>query len=241
MPSKDTVKLAQTLYSRCIEHELKPDRLQFTKLLYLLDYCHCTLKGEKVSDIDWIFYHYGPYAMEMPQIMDAVMNRYPYGWVDRSEEYGGRMPSIDLAEPLESKVAEQILSKLINTFRNRDTSSIVECCYHRTEPMLAAQRGDRLDFTTVRTQGFPDFFPKMQATEMPSIPARFASRRAEFKERMRSEEAKFRRWEEKLSSPAYQTAKEVMAEELGGSIPDMNNSTIEWDSDVIEELGKYDG
>lgn len=238
MPSPDTVNLAQTLYSRCLENDLKPDKLQFTKLLYLIDYCRYSLKGEKVTDIQWIFYHYGPWAYEMPNIMDGVMERYPFGWEDRSEEYGGHMPRFDPAEKLERSI-EVLISKVVNAFRLKDTNTIIEWCYKQTEPMRAATRGDVLDFSTIEvTREMPDFFPGPKTWEMPKVPDSIEAKKKEFRERMRKKKAQYQRWKENLSAPEYLEAMQIVAQENKADIPDLSKAKVSLDKDVVDELAK---
>ena len=63
MTEKDRV-IAQTLFSRCVEADHIPGKVRFTKYLYLLDYFYWHFRGCKATDINWKFYHFGPWAPE---------------------------------------------------------------------------------------------------------------------------------------------------------------------------------
>ncbi len=239
MPSKNTFCVAQTLFSRCLESDLKPDRLQFTKLLYLLDYCQYRLNEKRVTDIDWIFYHYGPWAFEIPIIMESVMSRYPFGWEDRSENYGGNMPKFDAAERMDFGI-ENIFNKLIKTFRNKDTNCIIEWCYKQTEPMQSALRGEKLDFTTIEiTKALPMFFPKTTTHKMPTIPKKFQEQRATYKAKIQQRRNQVKKWRENLQADDYIQAMNIISNTNCANIPDLEGTKVSLSGDVVDKLSNW--
>lgn len=236
MPSPDTVNIARVLYSRCLECEFKPDKLQFTKLLYILDYCRYSLKKEKATDIKWIFYHYGPWAFEMPSIMDAVMEQYPFGWTDRSEEFEGRMPSFDPADKLSFPI-ETLIGKIINSFRLKDTNSIIEWCYKQTEPMRVAKRGDTLDFTTIPATGeMPTFFLPSQTWTMPKVSGAIEAKKAAFRVRLREKKAQYQQWKDEMCAPEYLAAMQMLSSKNQADMPDLSKVNIHLSPEAVDEL-----
>lgn len=241
MLSKSTVLIAQTLFSRCLENELKPDKLQFTKFLYLIDYCNYRFRGEKATDIDWLFFHYGPWASEMPNIMQEVMDRFPVGWVDRTEEYEGYMPRFDPVRERLDFTLEGIVSRVVQAFKSRTTNDVIEWCYKQTEPMRAANRGEHLDFNAITVnKEMPEFFPKPKTWDMPQSPARLLAKRNEHKERMRKLRPKFAQYKENLESPVYVEAMAILADNNRAEMPNLDNAEITWDREVVDSLSCND-
>lgn len=205
-----------------------------------MDYCRYSMNGNRATDIDWIFFHYGPWAYAMPDLMEAVMDYYPFGWQDRSEEFGDRMPSFDPAEKLEFPV-EQLMSKIINAFRMKDTNTLIEWCYKQTEPMLNAKRGDPLDFSKIEITGnMPEFFPTQTTSTMPQIPAAVAAKRDQFRARLRNRQEQYRQWKDDLASPEYMEALRLVAEENEAYIPDLSKTRVFLTKEAVDELGKGD-
>jgi hypothetical protein len=241
LQSPDTVKIAQTLFSRCLESELKPNRLEFTKFLYLIDYCYFRFKGEKATDIDWVFYHYGPWAFEMPSLMEQVMQVFPVGWEDRTEEYGGYMPRFDPIEERLGMSLEGIISRIINAFKSRSTNDTVEWCYKHTEPMQAAKRGDHLQFDTIEvTREIPEFFPKPATWDMPKVPAALMEKRAAFKAKRLSRQKKYQDYKANLESPVYKEAMSQLEAMNTAKIPDLSKARVTWDEETVNALAEED-
>lgn len=242
--SVEDLKLAKILYSRCLENELKPDKLQFTKFLYLIDYCHQVYRGSRVTSIEWIFFHYGPWSFSMPAVMDGVMAEFPFGWRDRTEEFEGRMPSFDPIGDRLGLTLEGIIIRIIKAFKDKDTNAVIEWCYKQTEPMLRASRGDRLDFSLVPCRGeLPEFFPTAQTWEMPKIPAHILEKSASLRARIAANAAareRYLRFKRNLSSDTYAEGIQVMLENNTAIIPKMDGATVTWDKSVVDALREKD-
>jgi len=241
LSAPSTVNIATTLFSRCLENELKPDRLQFTKFLYLVDYCNYRFKGEQATDIEWVFFHYGPWAFEMPNIMNAVMDVYPVGWEDRTEEFGGHMPRFD---PIKDKLGltiENIITRVINAFKDRTTNDVIEWCYQQTEPMRNAHRGEKLNFETIAiSREMPVFFPKPTTWDMPKVPQDLLEKRRAFRAKRLSKRKEYLEYKKNLESSNYMEGMQVLEERNSAEIPDLSNACVTWDEGVVKALGEKD-
>lgn len=238
MLSDRTVQLVETLFSRCLENDLHPDKLQFTKFLYLVDYCLYAYQKKRATDIDWLFFHYGPWAPEMNDAWEVIWNRFRLGMVDRSDEYGGRMPQFDRVNESLGMTLEGIIKRILSAFSSRSTNDVIEWCYKCTEPMKEAKRGDTLDFTKIQTGELPEFYPKAKTWDMPKIPAHILERRQAHKDRLARTRSQYLEFKRNMEDPVYEEAMNVLAHNNSAEIPNMDNAVVTWDREVVDLMGK---
>jgi hypothetical protein len=164
-----TAKIALILYSRCLEAGKWPDRIEFTKYLYLLDWAATKLTGAPATEIQWKFYHYGPWSEDLIPVMALTQDHFRLGWVDYSPE-DRDVPWFDAIPDKLDLNLESIIRKILTAFAKRDVSVLVDFCYRLTEPMRHAKRGALLDFKTiVVTRESPVFFPPTVTLPMPQL------------------------------------------------------------------------
>ena len=77
-------QIAEALLATCLQAGHKPGKIQFTKYLYLLDYCHWRFTGRKATSLPWKFYHYGPWCEQVEDCMADLASQYAFNW--REEE-----------------------------------------------------------------------------------------------------------------------------------------------------------
>lgn len=222
----DTRQIAEVLWARCLELDHKPGRVQFTKYLYLVDYCQWRFKGAQATDAQWIFYHYGPWATAAAEAMDELAVSYGFSWGEE-EETVLRFVRVDEPPAPLSPGLEGIIQHILRAFRNVDLNRLLDFAYNQTEPMLHAKRGEALDFATIPvSRTMPEFSPPKAAAPAIAIPAERAERIARF--RAKSGEL-CRRAEERAAfraSPEYRSAMEQLAAEFGAgwSLPNLRTS-----------------
>lgn len=210
-----TRQIAEVLWARCLEQDHKPGRVQFTKYLYLVDYCLWRFEGCQATDARWIFHHYGPWATEVAGAMDDLAESYGFSWGEE-EETVFRFVRVDEPPSRLSLGLEGIIGQILRAFRNTDLNRLLEFAYSQTEPMLRAKRGDALDFATIPvSRTMPEFSPPKSEKKAFSVPPERAERIARFRakaeelRRCAEERALFR------ASPSYGAAMEQLASELG--------------------------
>lgn len=217
-----TREIAEVLWARCLEAEHKPGRVQFTKYLYLIDYCHWRFHGHQASDAQWIFYHYGPWAPEADAAMDALAMEYGFSWGEE-EETVLRFVRVDEPRGLEVGL-EAIIQHVLKAFKNLDLNRVLEFAYNQTEPMLSAKRGEHLDFRTVPVdQTMPVFVTSAPARTVPSLHPNMSERIAAFRakaSKLRTQAEQRRTYRE---SDEYKTARRLLADEVGTDwrLPDL--------------------
>jgi hypothetical protein len=235
MPSRQ--EIATALFARCLEHDHKPGKVQFTKYLYLVDYCYWRLKGRLASDIPWMFYHFGPWSPAAEECMAALADDYGFSW--REEESFVLRFASRLEEPVRLDLTlEAIIKRILSAFKDREPMVVVEYTYSQTEPMLNARRGEQLDFASVPVdQTMPEFVP---ARAKPAAAFALAPQVRARMDALKAKSAKLRQQAEERQrfreTPDYRTALDLLAAETsaGDSLPSLRGRMSR---EVIDDLG----
>ena len=223
MPSD--LQIAQSLLAARLEADHKPGKVQFTKYLYLLDYCHWRFTGRKATSLPWKFYHYGPWCEQAEDCMVLLASQYAFGWRETEASFirSVEVPAHKLDLPTRS-----LITQIVGWFKDRELNVLLEVTYSQTEPMVRARRGDLLDFSVIPVdKRMPVFFPvaTQPATSYRLHPERlkkmeaFRARGEKLKEKARQRMA-FR------ESEIYQQAAYMLKEEFTAPdrLPEMNGS-----------------
>lgn len=134
---------------------------QLIKLLYLIEVKYYQATSERFTDLDWIFYRYGPYAFELDTILQE--KEFQRGQIETQS--GNKFIRFRVAETasgygkkIEPKV-DLLIKQIVGTWGSRPLEQLLDYVYFETEPMeLVKQRGDALDFSTIKP-----------ASEIPSV------------------------------------------------------------------------
>jgi hypothetical protein len=155
MPSD--LQIAENLLAACLQAGHKPGKVQFTKYLYLLDYCHWRFTGQKATSLPWKFYHFGPWCEAVEDCMSSLASRYQFQWWEYEACF---LRSVEVpAHPLDI-TTKSLLTQMVGMFKDRDLNTLLEVTYSQTEPMVQAKRGDVLDFSRIPVdKHMPMFFP----------------------------------------------------------------------------------
>jgi hypothetical protein len=218
-------QIAETLLAGCLGAGHKPGKVQFTKYLYLLDYCHWRFTGRKATLLPWKFYHYGPWCEQAEDCMSGLASRYEFQWWEQEASF---VRSVEVAAYPLDITAKSLITQIIGMFKDRDLNVLLEVTYSQTEPMVHAKRGDMLDFSAIPVdKRMPAFFPNVpqQATSYRLHPERL--------KRMEAFRARTEKLKEKAGqrmafreSESYQQAASLLKEEFAAPdrLPEMNGS-----------------
>lgn len=133
------------------ERNLSIGKTQLIKLLYLTEVEYYREKAKRLTDLDWVFYYYGPYAYELESILDA-------------QEFERR--SIQIAsdrEFIKFQVSENskkygeytntavsvLVKKIIGTWGHYSLRELLDYIYFETEPMEGVSRSEPLQFEKI--------------------------------------------------------------------------------------------
>lgn len=215
--SDKTNAVALALFARCLDHGKWPDRVEFTKYLYLLDWSHYMMKGVAATDVRWKFFHYGPWSEDLIPAMDCVQEVFQLGWVDYSTE-DREVPNVEVFVDKLSLTLESLINRIVSAFAKKDTSAVIDFCYRRTEPMIQAKRGEALDFSTVPVTGAaPIFVVPPKTLPMPQLTGAAERAKENLRLRAKANRAKFEHWKAAMEQPEYLEAMAKLAQERESS------------------------
>jgi hypothetical protein len=125
--------------------------IRLVKFLYLIDLEYYRIKRKTLTGFNWIFHLHGPYAFEFIQIGEKI--GYSLG---REEFESGSKKGVifTVDQPVLKPVwlgytEESIIDRILEVWAGVDTKIMLDYVYNRTEPMMNAVRGQRLDFSKV--------------------------------------------------------------------------------------------
>lgn len=131
----DTASLIDLILERCdSERMLPPLKTRLVKLMYLTEVEYYRRTGKRLTDLPWKFHHFGPYA--------SVLGNY----------LGN--PNVDSiawsithrANPADHDVLRCVV-QVVQRWGDADLNELLDYVYFETEPMQAAHRGERLEFS----------------------------------------------------------------------------------------------
>ena len=129
-------------------------KTKLIKLLYLLDVEYFRSNKKTDTELNWIFYKYGPYAFEIEEFLESI------GVTEEQIPLkGGRVLlrlGIDSQEELEIGLEKRvILDSLIEEWGDASLNELLDYVYFDTEPMMDVQtRGEALNFNSIKPQSY---------------------------------------------------------------------------------------
>jgi hypothetical protein len=145
----DLRQLIAYIVARARAREITLNRTKLVKLLYLLDIERVKTGRDPITGLEWVFFHYGPYAFELIDTLKAmegsqlVAQQWHTGIL-----YRGAPGAPDGDEwPAGTKAA---IDRVVDRFAELDLNELLDYVYFRTGPMQQGKRGDRLDMALAR-------------------------------------------------------------------------------------------
>jgi hypothetical protein len=217
-------QIAQSVLAACLESDHKPGKVQFTKYLYLLDYCHWRFTGRKATSLPWKFYHYGPWCEQVEDCLVQLASDYSFQWRETEASF---IHSVELPRHRLDLTTNSLISQIIGWFKDRELNVLLEVTYSQTEPMMHAKRGDLLDFSAVPVdKQMPVFFtPSQKARIFHLHPERLMKMEA-FRMRAQKLKEKAKQRMAFRESETYQQATSMLKEEFTAPdrLPEMSGS-----------------
>ena len=126
---------------------------RLVKLLYLVEYEYYRRYQQRLSDLSWIFYKYGPYSFEIEAHLQSLH-------LDLTEEdiqlSGGRAfrrlsgVSVDVGlNDIGGNRVRIVVDAVVQTWAVEQLNSLLSYVYFETEPMRNPTLGERLDFALI--------------------------------------------------------------------------------------------
>lgn len=128
-----------------------PNRTELIKMLYLVDLEYFKNYGEKYSELNYVFYNYGPWTRQYHQILDYMINE-EMAENRNSPDEDSWFYSITNKKPRHDITLEAdintVLENTLFIYKESDLTQILKVVY-TIEPMHSTKRGDEIDFTKV--------------------------------------------------------------------------------------------
>ncbi|MGB3340140.1 MAG: type II toxin-antitoxin system antitoxin SocA domain-containing protein [bacterium] len=124
---------------------------RLVKLLYLLELEYYRVFQKRLTEVEWQFYHYGPYPPEIEGILGSP--EIEQEEIDLSDERNFRKLSIakdSYEEYCTESGIKTLVTRLVKEWGGVDIRSLLDYVYFETEPMQEAKRGNILDFSKIQ-------------------------------------------------------------------------------------------
>jgi hypothetical protein len=159
-----TVDLLRYIIGFASERGTPPVKTSLVKLLYLADVEAVRRGRPRLSDVNWIYYKFGPYAFELEQAIRDLLGQD----VDELEgvSAAGRSYHKYQAEMLDdstslSPEAKAVLNIVLERWAGESLEKLLNYAYFETEPMLVAKWKEPLDFSMIQPK-----VPPISLTEL---------------------------------------------------------------------------
>jgi hypothetical protein len=175
----DLQSLIAYLVARSRERQVTLTQTKLVKLLYLIDVERYASGRASLSGLRWVFFHYGPYALELPETIEPMRDSerlIAEGFKD-SLLYRAA-PGAPDGEEWPPATRRQV-DEVIRRYAALELNELLDHVYFHTAPMRDAKRGQELDMTLARSA--PPRRPQ-PALEAPSVPTDAAERLERWRE-----------------------------------------------------------
>jgi hypothetical protein len=142
-----------SILSEARNKNLPVGKTQLVKYLYLTEVEHYRETGSRLTDLDWKFYHYGPYAFELETILEEKIFKHEEIKISTEKSFN----KFTVAEPtkhyndLVDVKTSLIIKRIIGMWGDKPLQDLLDYVYFETEPMqVVDRRGQRLDFSTIK-------------------------------------------------------------------------------------------
>lgn len=125
-----------------------PQMTRLVKLLYLVELDYYRNRRQRLTDLDWRFYHYGPYPPTLRRILgDPEIETFQWKGGNTSQQFVREEE--EFMETVAEEDLESLIARIVKEWGNADLNQLLDYVYFETEPMQKAKRGDLLDFSCV--------------------------------------------------------------------------------------------
>lgn len=126
-------------------HQEELSKARLTKLVYLADWFSALIDDEQITNIDWVFNHYGPYVNDIENIatsdelFELIQTNTMYGSIKHLISFKGTEEDIQISD--EEKI---ILDAVIKKTKNMNFKEFIDYVYS-TYPIKAKERYTNLN------------------------------------------------------------------------------------------------
>jgi antitoxin SocA-like protein len=122
------------------------------KLAYLVELFYYRKNKDRLTDIQWIYYKYGPYVMDIDSYIDTTDIISETIKDNNFTKYSLKF-NVKIEDIPES--IEILIKSTLKKYVGLDLDELLDYVYNETEPMMNVdERGDLLNFNTVNSENY---------------------------------------------------------------------------------------
>lgn len=128
-------------------------KTRIVKILYLVDVEHYRVYGRILTGLEWVFYHFGPYAYEIDTITKEMGLDLGEEEITTSAGHKGYTYRVQDAQSIDDVVSfanKTMIDRNIEQWALEETKFLLDYVYTATEPMQSATFGHKLDFSRIQ-------------------------------------------------------------------------------------------
>ena len=131
-----------------------PTKTKLLKLAYLAEVEYMRRHGQRLAEVPWIYFLYGPYVRDYDQVLDLYFDTEN---VETSEEHTAMLVHLgDLKDDYKPDLVEKtVIAAVVDEFGGLNLKDLLNHVYFETEPMMASdRRNEPLDFSTIQSAAY---------------------------------------------------------------------------------------
>ncbi len=150
------LELVKAICTRVQEIEGYLNKTKLIKLLYLIDVEHYRKYRQTFTELNWIFYKFGPWAYDYNEIIEEIESSFEFrvdkvGVTEEVSLIHCVSDSINFNTIFSDPDDSRRFREIVERWGREDLNRLLDYVYFRTEPMYDARKGEELDFSKIHT------------------------------------------------------------------------------------------
>jgi hypothetical protein len=162
----DLRSLIAYIVARARERDVTLNQTKLVKLLYLIDVERIASARQALTGLRWVFFHYGPYALELPETLEPMEGSQVIVGEWHNAKLYRAAPDAPTGEDWPPGT-RTLVDSVLRRYASMELNELLDFVYFQTAPMRGAIRGEPLDMAQARTNPIPRPEPPLTAPTMP--------------------------------------------------------------------------
>ena len=150
MKKENIINSIYYIVERAEVESISLGKTKLIKLLYLLDIENYRLKKEAYTDIEWIYFKFGPFSFELDDLLQEIdILEEPI--ITKNNKFFANLKIEQDEKEIKLEIAvKALIEKLLMRWGTADINELLDYVYFDTEPMQNAKFKDKLNFSVIR-------------------------------------------------------------------------------------------
>jgi hypothetical protein len=148
----DAFEIAARICRHVADNGLPLGAVRLQKLVYLVECEFYRWEQRRLTTLEWIFLHYGPWSAALADVAGQRLNLAPEVLPDGRQFHGITYSESEfnrLPERFFDPTLQGVFMRVMESWAARPLDELIDHVYFHTAPMRDAQRGEMLDFGTI--------------------------------------------------------------------------------------------